>query len=150
VIDLGEKMAQSTIDALIQVGGVVFALIAGFITLFINERSKRGEQEYRGKEERYVELVNALQGFYVDTFDKEKRENFLRQLNLSWLYCPDEVIQTAYKFLVMVHTDQKQPESEREKALGEFMLAIRKDLLNRKPVRQTSLRPDDFKHLRAT
>jgi Pyruvate/2-oxoacid:ferredoxin oxidoreductase delta subunit len=147
---LGEKMAQPTIDTLIQVGGVVIALVAGFITLFINERIKRSEQEYRRKEERYIELVNALRGFYIDSFDKEKRENFLRQVNLCWLYCPDEVIQKAYKFLMMVHTDQKQQDADKEKAVGEFMLAVRMDLLGRKPVRSTSLRPEDFKHLRAT
>ena len=143
-------MAQSTIDTLIQVGGVVIALIAGFITLFINERSKRSEQEYKRKEERYVELVNALRGFYIDSPDKEKRENFLRQLNLCWLYCPDEVILKAYKFLMMVHTDQKQTVAAREKAVGEFMLSVRMDLLGRKPVRSTSLSSEDFKHLRAT
>jgi hypothetical protein len=68
----------------------------------------------------------------------------------GWLYCPDEVIQKAYKFLMMVRTDQKQPDADKEKAVGEFMFAVRMDLLGRKPVRNTSLRPEDFKHLRAT
>jgi hypothetical protein len=50
----------------------------------------------------------------------------------------------------MVHTGQKPPDAEKERAIGEFILAIRKDLLNRKPVRHTNLKPEDFKHLRAT
>ncbi|MEL7627052.1 MAG: hypothetical protein AAGU15_09365 [Anaerolineaceae bacterium] len=143
-------MEQSTIEMLIQVGGAVIALVAGLITLFINERNKRSEQEYKRKEERYIELVNALRGFYIDSFDKEKRENFLRQVNLCWLYCPDEVIQTAYSFLMMVHTGQKQQDADKEKAVGEFMLAVRMDLIGRRPVKSTSLKPEDFKHLRAT
>jgi Pyruvate/2-oxoacid:ferredoxin oxidoreductase delta subunit len=143
-------MAQSTIDTLIQVGGVAITLVAGFVTWFLNERSKRSEEQYRRKEERYVELVKALRGFYVDSFDKEMRESFLHQLNLCWLYCPDDVIQKAYKFLSMVHTDQKQPDTEKEKAVGEFILAIRKDLLNRKPIRSTALKPEDFRHLKTT
>lgn len=143
-------MEQSTIEMLIQVGGAVIALVAGLITLFINERNKRSEQEYKRKEERYIELVNALRGFYIDSFDKEKRENFLRQVNLCWLYCPDEVIQTAYSFLMMVHTCQNQQDADKEKAVGEFMLAVRMDLIGRTPVKSTSLKPEDFKHLRAT
>jgi len=143
-------MEQSTIDTLIQVGGVVIALLAGFKTLFINERNKRSEQEYKRKEERYIELVNSSRGFYVDAFDKEKRVNFLHQVNLCWLYCPDEVIQNAYNFLMTVHTDQKQQAADKEKAFGEFMLAVRMDLIGRKPVKSTSLRPEDFKHLGAT
>lgn len=143
-------MEQNTIVTLIQVGGTVFAFVAGFITLFINERNKRNQQEYKRKEERYIELVNALRGFYVDTFDQEKREKFLQQVNLSWLYCPDEVIQTAYNFLMMVHTGQTRQDADKEKAVGEFMLAVRMDLIGRKPVKSTSLKPEDFKHLRAT
>jgi Pyruvate/2-oxoacid:ferredoxin oxidoreductase delta subunit len=143
-------MEQSTIEMLIQVGGAVIALVAGLITLFINERNKRSEQEYKRKEERYIELVNALRGFYIDSFDKEKTENFLRQVNLCWLYCPDEVIQTAYKFLMMVHTGQKQQDADKEKAVGEFILAIRMDLIGRKPVKSTSLKSEDFKHFGAT
>lgn len=143
-------MAQSTIDTLIQVGGVVIGLIAGFITLFLNERSKRSEEEYKRKEERYVELINALRGFYVDSQNKELKESFLRQLNLCWLYCPDDVIQKAYRFLSAVHTGQKPSDGEKERAVGELILAIRNDLLNRKPVRRTNLKPEDFKHLRAT
>ena len=146
----GEDMEQSTIDTLIQVGGTVIALIAGFITLSVNEENKRNKQEYKRKEERYIELVNALRGFYIDSFDKEKRENFLRQVNLCWLYCPDEVIQNAYKFLMMVHTDQKQQDADKEKAVGEFILAIRMDLIGRKPVKSTSLKSEDFKHFGAT
>jgi hypothetical protein len=69
-------MAQSTIDTLIQVGGVAITLVAGFVTWFLNERSKRSEEQYRRKEERYVELVKALRGFYVDSFDK--LTNFFR------------------------------------------------------------------------
>jgi len=50
----------------------------------------------------------------------------------------------------MMGFQMKQIDAEKEKAVGEFMLAVRMDLLNRKPVRRTSLRSDDFKHLRAT
>lgn len=143
-------MEQATINILIPVVGVIFTLIGGFVTWYLNERSKRIFEEYRRKEERYSELIKSLRGFYVDSFSKELRNQFVNQLNLCWMYCPDEVIHNAYKFLFMVHTDKKCSDDDKEKAVGEFMLAIRKDLINRKPLRKTKLNPEDFKHLRAT
>ena len=65
-------------------------------------------------------------------------------------FLADAVIQKAYTFLRVVQPDQKQADAEKEKAMGEFVLAIRKDLLSRKPVRGTALQPEDFKHFRAT
>jgi len=143
-------MEQATINILIPVGGIILTLIGGFVTWYLNERSKRSYEEYRRKEERYSELIKSIQGFYIDSFSKELRSQFLNQLNLCWMYCPDEVIHKAYKFLLMVHTDKKCSDDDKEKAVGEFILAIRKDLINKKPLRNTELKPGDFKHLRAT
>jgi hypothetical protein len=117
---------------------------------FSYERSKRIYEEYKRKEERYSELIRSLRGFYVDSFSKELRDQFLNQLNLCWMYCPDEVVHKAYKFLLMVHTDKKFSDYEKERAVGELIFAIRKDLINRKLLRKTELKPEDFKHLRAT
>lgn len=39
---------------------------------------------------------------------------------------------------------------EKEKAVGALILAIRKDLIGRKPLKKTRLKPEDFKHLKAT
>ncbi len=143
-------MEQTTINILIPVIGVILTLIGGFVTWYLNEQSKRIYEEYKRKEERYSELIRSLRGFYVDSFSKELTEQFLNQLNLCWMYCPDEVVRKAYKFLLMVHTDKKYPDDEKEKAVGEFILTIRKDLINRKPLRKTELKPEDFKHLKAT
>jgi len=143
-------MEQTTINILIPVIGVILTLIGGFVTWYLNERSKRIYEEYKRKEERYSELIKSLRGFYVDSFSKELRDQFLNQLNACWMYCPDEVIYKAYTFLLMVHTDNKFSDDEKEIAVGELILAIRKDLINRKPLRKTELKPEDFKHLKAT
>ena len=132
----------------------IIALIGGFVTWCLNERSKRIYEEYKRKEEKYSNLIRSLRGFYISLSDKELekklRTEFLNQLNLCWMYCPDEVIYKAYNFLFTVRADQKQSDEKREKAIGEFILAIRKDLIGRKPLKETKLRPEDFKHLRAT
>jgi Pyruvate/2-oxoacid:ferredoxin oxidoreductase delta subunit len=143
-------MVQETLNILIPVIGGVLALISGFVTWYLNERSKRVYEEYKRKEEKYSELIRSLRGFYIESSSKELKTEFLNQLNLCWMYCPDEVIYKAYGFLFMVHTDQRHSHEKKEKAVGEFMLAIRKDMISRKPLRKTNLKPEDFKHLRST
>lgn len=143
-------MNQSTINLLISLGGTVIVFITGIVTWCLNEKSKRVYEEYKRKEAKYSILIRTLQGFYVDSFNKDLRNEFLNQLNLCWMYCPDEVIQNAYNFLAMVQTGQEHSDEEKEKAVGELMLSIRKDLINRKPLRKTTLKSEDFRHLRAT
>ena len=66
------------------------------------------------------------------------------------MYCPDDVIQKAYAFIDAVHVDQVSSDEETEKALGELILAIRKDLISRKVLSNTSLSPKDFRVLTST
>ncbi|MBI4216530.1 MAG: hypothetical protein HY687_03990 [Chloroflexi bacterium] len=119
----------------------------------MNERSKRLDEEYKRKEQRYSELIASLQGFTVALMkadsqtSKQMRANFLHQLNLCWMYCPDEVIRKAYHFLATVREGTTYKEDERGKAAGEFLLSIRSDLIGRKPLRKTELKPDDFELL---
>ena len=107
----------------------------------------RVDIQYVRKEDQYKQLVRCLRGFYVETLNKELRAEFLDQLNICWLYCPDDVIKKAYAFLDTVHTGQKKNDSIKENAVGELILSIRKDLLSRKLVKETSLLPKDFRHL---
>ena len=119
---------------------------------FWNERSKRIADEYERKEQKYTALIECLQGFYSHMSGQQRgrelKAQFLTELNKCWLYCPDEVIEKAYSFLEKVHTDGQYPDDVKERAVGELILAIRNDLLSRKPVRKTKLVPADFKHLR--
>lgn len=124
---------------------------AGF-AWYWNERRKRISDEYEKKAERYTKLIESLQGFYEGVEQKEAhrlKSNFIIELNNCWLYCPDEVINKAYNFLLRVHDGQQFSDEIKEKAVGELMIEIRKDLLTRKPLRRTSLKASDFKLLKA-
>lgn len=125
------------------------ALSAAGAWLF-NERRKRLGDEYQRKEASYKELIRCLSGFYVETQDTEIKKKFLDQVNLCWLYCPDQIIKKAYDFLDTVHTGTATAHGEKERVLGELVCAIRADLLSRKVVKRTSLSPRDFRLLRAT
>jgi Pyruvate/2-oxoacid:ferredoxin oxidoreductase delta subunit len=151
---MGLKIINSIKIIIDTLGWEIISLIGAFvislITWSLNERSKRIYEEYKRKEEKYSKLIRALRGFYTSSFNKELRDEFLNQLNLCWMYCPDDAIIKAYNFLSTVDTNSKSANGEREKVLGEFMLSIRKDLIKRKPLKKTSLKPEDFKHLKAT
>lgn len=124
-------------------------LSGAVLAWFINEWRKRIWEQYQRKEASYKELLRCLKGFYVGAPDAEAlKSEFLNQLNQCWLYCPDEVIKKGYTFLDSVHTKEVQTDSVKEKAMGELVSSIRKDLLSRKLVKNTTLTENDFRHLR--
>ncbi len=123
------------------------------IAWFLNEWRKRIWEQYKRKEDQYKILIKCLQGFYIEHLtpkvSQQLKAEFLQQLNICWLYCPDEVIKKAYTFLETVNAKQIQPDEIKEKAMNEFVLAVRNDLLSRKLVSKTNLTHQDFKHLKA-
>lgn len=128
-------------------------LIGAVGAWLINEARKRAWEEYERKEQHYQELIQSISGFYASTTESDRkalRSRFINQLNICWLYSPDEVIKAGYAFLESVQTDQKRSDSEKEEALGALILAIRKDLLTRRVVRTTRFKSTDFRKLSPT
>lgn len=125
------------------------ALLIVVITWLLNEWGKRRHENYIRKEQRYSALLKSLRGFYVESQNKELKEEFLNEVNQCWLYCPDRVIEKAYAFLNTVHTDNKFNDVGKEIALGELILEIRKDLYTQFFFKRTHLKAEDFKNLRS-
>jgi Pyruvate/2-oxoacid:ferredoxin oxidoreductase delta subunit len=120
-------------------------LIGGVIAWLFNERRKRAWEEYVRKENNYKELLRTYRGFYTDSPNFDMQAEFLHQLNLCWLYCPDEVIKKAY---ALFDTDKVSGPNKNdivEKTIGELVLSIRKDLLSRRVVRKTQLTSSDYR-----
>ncbi len=117
------------------------------IAWFVNEKRKRAWDEYQRKEPRYQELLRTVKGFYIAAHSEEKKSEFVEQLKLCWLYCPDEVIKKAYAFLDAVNSASQKTLEEKQLSLGDFVVAIRKDLLSRKITRKTKLTSQDYQHL---
>lgn len=127
---------------------IIPALIA-VITFALTERNKLKWEQYKRKEQSYATLIKSIRGFYVNSQDKELKSRFIEQLNLCWLYAPDEVIKKGYDFLSTIHTGQKSTDEVKESALGDFVATIRKDLLEQRIVTKTKLTGKDYRHLRA-
>lgn len=125
-------------------------LFGAVVAWFVNEWRKRVWEQYQRKEESYRELLRCLKGFYVGAGSaNDLRTEFLNQLDRCWLYCPDDVILKGSAFLNTVHASNPSPDEVKEKAMGDFVASIRKDLLSRKLVRHTKLSGKDFTHLKA-
>ena len=110
-----------------------------------NEWRKREADNFVRREENYKSLLTALTSFFVGG-GLEGRAEFLRQVQIGWLYCPDDVIRKAYAFLSTVHENFKGTQKEKEDAARALVLAIRKDMLPW--YRRTKLRPGDVHLLR--
>jgi len=123
---------------------IALSLLAGAILWVANEWSKRHWQDLQRREEHYRALLTAVQGFYGG--DVKGRGDFLDQLRICWLDCPDHVIRSANRFLLAVHEDSKASKEEKEAAIRDLALAMRNDLL---PWYRTSkLASSDFQLLR--
>ena len=129
-------------------------LLGAAIAWLWNERRRRLADEYQRKEQKYTSLIEAAEGFYVQASGTPEGKNlmtqFLLELKKCWLYCPDDVIRAANRWLDLMHEGVGSSNDARKSALGEFMVAVRKDLLSRRPVKNTDLTAADFKQLRAS
>lgn len=129
--------------------------VTAVVAWVVNEHRKRAHEDYIRKEKNYESMFEALRGFYTEAAQspdggRTLKERFLLEVNKMWLYCPDEVIKSAYAFLETVGTGRIHSDADKERAVGAFVLAARMDLLSRKPTRGSHLRPEDFKHLRSS
>jgi hypothetical protein len=142
-------------------------LLGAVVAWFVNQWQQRSRDEYLRKEKLYRDLLDALRAFYESpsnaapssstlsltiTQTVQKRQEFLNQLTLAWLYTPDAVIEQAYAFLDTVHANRKPltTDQEKEVALGNVIAAIRRDLFRPRLMlwQRTKLSGADFRHLR--
>ena len=103
-------------------------ILAIFVAWLLGEYGKRRASLSQRKEKRYEGLLHALTGFYVDAADRRKRESFLDEWRMAWLYCPDRVVRAGNRFLATVQEGSATNEESRRVALSDFVSAIRTDL----------------------
>jgi len=132
---------------------IIVPLITASIAWLFNEWRKHAWENYKRKEQRYIRLYELFKSYYESApqiYGVEKtlemRQEFLVQINLCWLYCPDEIIRKANELAssIQLGSDKK------ELIAGEFMLALRKDLIRHFPFKRTKLTANEFKHVSAS
>jgi hypothetical protein len=130
---------------LIPIVPLISAALGALVTYLFTARARRDESILRFKEEKYAKLLVKLQGFVgVTTSGKLKREFFEEQYQ-SWLYASDDVV-CALNTMVRLVIDSRgappDPEAGR-KAVGEIVLAMRRDLLHKTSLDYTAFRYTD-------
>jgi hypothetical protein len=125
------------------VGPVIVGLISSCLTYYFAIQSKRKESMLKFKEEKYSNLLMHLQGFVGNTASAETKRKFFEEQYKSWLYCSDDVVMTVNKMIrLVIEYRGKQPNPEEgRKAVGEIVIAMRKDLLGK-----TKLDFHDFRY----
>ena len=107
----------------------VFVPFAGGLVVWaLNQRSRLKWEVRVRKEERYRAFLESIRGFYEASQDQIKKDCFLDEMRLVWLYCPDDVIRAGHAFLDTVAVGKKSSDEEKEQALAEFVLSLRRDI----------------------
>ena len=106
----------------------VVPAVGAVVAWITNEWRKREYELHLRKEEYYKFLLMNLSSFMVDG-DVSIRAEMLVQLQLCWIYCPDHVIRKSNDFLETFKVGSQSTQEEKNIAMQDFVIAIRKDML---------------------
>jgi len=124
---------------------ILTAIISSYLTYYFAIKSKRDEAILKYKEEKYSNLLVLLQGFVGATANSKTKKEFFEEQYKSWLYSSDEVTVAINKMIqLVIESDGKNPNPEEgRKAVGNIIVAIRKDLLGKTTLDYSSFRYTD-------
>ncbi|VVB91895.1 Uncharacterised protein [uncultured archaeon] len=126
---------------------IVAALVSSYFTYYFTIKSKKSEAILKFKEEKYANLLVLLQGFVGATVSADAKRKFFEEQYKSWLYCSDDIVKAINKMVQLVIASRgKEPNpDEGRKAIGNIVIAMRKDLLGK-----TNLNWHDFQYTDVT
>lgn len=107
--------------------------VGAFLAYLFTSRARRDESIQRFKEEKYAKLLVKLQGFVGATTSGQLKREFFVELYQSWLYASDAVVESLNSMVQLVIDSRGQaPDAEAgRRAVGEIVLAMRRDLLGK-------------------
>ena len=134
---------METKDILIITLPIVTAILSSYMTYYFTIKSKRNEAITKFKEEKYSNLIIALQGFIGATTSGETKKKFFEEQYKSWLYSSDEVVKSINELIrLVIEEENKTPDPEKgRKIVGNIIFQMRKDLLGK-----TNLTFKDFRY----
>lgn len=128
-------------DAFLVLLPIIAGLVSSYFTYYFTIKSKKNEAILKFKEEKYINLLVLLQGFIGTTASGDMKRKFFEKQYRSWLYCSDDVVKAINNMVRLVIMSKKSAPDpdEGRKAIGNIILAMRRDLLV-----QTKLDYNDF------
>ena len=124
---------------------LISAALGAFLAFYFTSRAKRDESIVRFKEEKYAKLLVKLQGFVGATTSSQLKKEFFEEQYQSWLYASDEVVEAINSLILLVIESRgASPDQEvGRKAVGDIVLAMRRDLLKTTKLSYKSFRYTD-------
>ncbi|HXY78027.1 MAG TPA: hypothetical protein VEH47_04395 [Candidatus Acidoferrales bacterium] len=121
---------------------LLMGAVGAFLGYLLSLRAKRYESIARFKEEKYARLLVKLQGFAGATTSATLKKEFFEEQYQSWLYASDEVIEALNAMVRLVIESRGTPPDRAagQKAVGNIVLAMRRDLLRRTKLDYTAFR----------
>jgi hypothetical protein len=134
---------MTTKDILLILLPIVTAILSSYLTYHFAMKSKKTEAMIKFKEEKYSNLVVALQGFIGTTVSAETKRKFFEEQYKSWLYSSDDVVKSINELIRLLIEEKGQaPDPEKgRKIIGSIILEMRKDLIGK-----TELTYKDFRY----
>ena len=120
-------------DYLLLFSPLIAAGISSYLTYLFAIKSKHQESILKFKEEKYSNLLILLQGFVGKTANGNTQKQFFEEQYRSWLYSSDDVVKAINQMVKLV-IDSRGNQPDRKagrKAVGDIVLAMRKDLLKK-------------------
>ena len=123
---------------------IVTAILSSYLTYYFAIKSKKNETMTKFKEEKYSNLIIALQGFIGVTVSSETKRIFFEEQYKSWLYSSDDVVKSINDLIKLLMDEKgKAPNPDKGKEIvGTIILKMRKDLLGK-----TKLSQKDFRYI---
>jgi hypothetical protein len=128
--------------ALVPLAGIA---IGAWLTYLFTSRSSREDSIVRFKEEKYAQLLIKLQGFVGSTATPQLKREFFEEQYQCWLYASDDVVLALNAMVHLVVANKgahPDPQAGRQ-AVGNIVLAMRKDLLHTTKLDYTAFRYTD-------
>jgi len=134
---------METKDILLIILPILTAIFSSYLTYFFAIKGKQKEAMRKFKEEKYSNLIIALQGFVGSTVSSETKRRFFEEQYKSWLYGSDEVVNSINALIKLLIDERgKAPDPEKgRQIIGTIILKMRKDLLGK-----TDLTYRDFRY----
>lgn len=139
----GNKTKMETKDILLITLPIITAILSSYLTYFFAIKTKQKEVITKFKEEKYSNLIIALQGFVGSTVSPDIKRKFYEEQYKSWLYSSDNVVRSVNeltKLLIREREKGPNPQEGRE-VVGNIILEMRRDLLGK-----TGLTYKDFRY----
>lgn len=123
---------------------IITAILSSYLTYYFAIKSKKNETITKFKEEKYSNLIIALQGFIGSTISAETKRIFFEEQYKSWLYSSDDVVKSINDLIKLLLDEKgKAPNPEKgNEIIGTIILKMRKDLLGK-----TKLSQKDFRYI---